>query len=159
MIACIHIICACVTMYWALPLILIFQVIIRIARTMAMTMIITIFYDMVWTSRSMLMSSRISTVTPLFHVIFWEFYVRTCLWIFTRYFEILSWDFLLGVCVRKVYLTLTIYKLVYFCSLYLCDLSAPWSSVWRLILNVIFESYISAVYQKLMKSFYDNKAW
>ena len=45
---------------------------------------------------------------------------------FHEILEILFSDLLLGAYVRKVYLKLTVYKLVYFMQfLYICELSAP----------------------------------
>ena len=70
MIACIHVACACVAVYWASPLIVIFQVMTRIARMTATTTIDIIFWDMARTSRSVLMSSPISSVTHLFYATF-----------------------------------------------------------------------------------------
>ena len=70
MIACIHVACACVAVYWASPLILIFQVMIWTAKTTATIMIITISWDTAQTSRSVLMSSPTSAASHFFYAYF-----------------------------------------------------------------------------------------
>ena len=76
--------CACVTVYWASPLILIFQVMIRTARTTATSMIVTISWDTARISRSVLMSSPTSAASHFFYA----YFESLCEDMFTGFHEI-----------------------------------------------------------------------
>ena len=81
----VHVACVCVTVYWASPLILSFQVLIVFLMTTALWMMIATFsWVTVPISRSVQTSSTISCETPVYIILYVLRDVRT---LFMYYFE------------------------------------------------------------------------
>ena len=123
-ITCIHVTCACVTVYWALPLILSFQVMIRILRTLSMIIIVMISWGMAQTSRSVPTSFPTRLVTYLFYAyllrelcedLYFRILRDTLLFILWDTFKI---SFTVA-CVRMFLLVLIWYKLVFIYETYI----------------------------------------